>query len=100
MVLTSTGSIAELMPFTSQIINEMKSNVEGLNDTRTEILQNEVKRLANEILKPLGDLYVRNAEGTGSVQIRTLINKWHGSGFNIYFGFDYPVEASNFNFTW
>lgn len=96
MVLSETGSIAELKPFTKQVISEMKSNVEGLT---TNLLQSKAqnKRLWNEVMYYLKDLPVQPGAGSAWTVLGSFVDT--KAGQVTYWNYNDIVNPQG-TFTW
>lgn len=98
MVLTFTGSIAATMPFTSQIIMEMKGNV----GSKFVPLQNKVNLTRTELQRLYNIIYYMGQVTIGSTTIFAATSGLGIPAEDCYWQFNEPMGASEtpYNFEW
>ncbi len=94
-MLSTTGSIAELMPFTAQIIRETKENVEGAYSRQQSQIENISNTVGSimDILAVVKDQHV--VSGLGSVTILEAVESRLGRQ-----DWSHKDILTNHSFTW
>lgn len=101
IVLSTTGSIAELKPFTRQLIEEMKGNVGSVVNNRDSRINNtydNLIRLWDQVIAYARDLPVQPGSGSAWTTFGSYIDQ-QNPGPNIFWNYD-DITYAQTGFTW